>query len=151
LSCNLRASFFVAWHYKSQCPFKVGQLFLSFDPTSPEKHWPGTKWQQITGRFLRMANDTGTGGSDTTTLTLAQLPKWSATIGARPGSTDSVQGVWAVSGSASTGTASNTSSVAFASASRTCHVSNTTLSFGGGEAHSNMPAYQDVYAWRRTA
>ena len=60
--------------YKSQCPHRVGQLYLSFDATSPEKIWPGTKWEQVTGHFLRAANDTATGGSDTVTLTTENMP-----------------------------------------------------------------------------
>ncbi len=129
----------------------MGQLYLSFDATSPEKIWPGTRWAQITGHFLRGANDTATGGSDTTTLTLGQLPKWSASISARPGNADSVAGVWASGGSVAQKTSDATASGSFTSQTRTCHPSVLTFSFGGGESHSNMPKYQDVYVWRRTA
>lgn len=52
----------------------MGQLYLSFDATSPEKIWPGTKWTQVTGYFLRAANDTQAGGSDTKTLSVANMP-----------------------------------------------------------------------------
>ncbi|WP_369880357.1 phage baseplate protein [Adlercreutzia muris] len=63
----------------SQCPHRVGQLYLSFDATSPETIWPGTKWTRITGRFLRAAADTATGGSDSVALTESHLPRHSHT------------------------------------------------------------------------
>lgn len=129
----------------------MGQLYLSFDAMSPEKIWPGTKWTQITGHFLRAANDTSTGGSDTAALSLGQLPKWSATIGARPGNNDTVASAWAYSGSVTGATASATSGMCLTSQSRTCHSTLLTFSFGNGESHNNMPKYQDVYVWRRTA
>lgn len=63
----------------SQCPHRVGQLYLSFDATSPEAIWPGTRWTRITGRFLRAAADTATGGSDNVALTESHLPRHSHT------------------------------------------------------------------------
>lgn len=60
--------------YKSQCPYAVGDLYITKKAGNPKDKWPGTTWTQITGRFLRAANDVLTGGSDWMTLAIANLP-----------------------------------------------------------------------------
>lgn len=150
-SINIMALLQELRDYKSQCPHEIGDLYITKKAVNPKDKWPGTTWRQITGYFLRAANDTDTGGSDTTTLTLGQLPKWSAQIGSRPGSNDSVLGVWANSGNVTSATSPSTSGASFTSQSRSCHTTNLTFSFGNNEAHNNMPKYQDVYVWERTA
>lgn len=120
----------------------VGSVYLSFDATSPASRFGGT-WVQISGRFLRAANDTGAGGSDTHTLTTAQLashqhPMTGNNFLTQVTNTDAYS-AWKYAnfdgGSANIWIQ---------------HFANTSAS-GGGQAHNNMPAYQDVYAWRRTA
>ncbi len=44
----------------------MGTVLIRYDSTSPAKIYGGS-WTQITGRFLRAANDVQTGGSDTHT------------------------------------------------------------------------------------
>lgn len=44
--------------------YPVGSIYLSYVSTSPASLFGGS-WTQITGRFLRAANDVSTGGSDT--------------------------------------------------------------------------------------
>lgn len=44
--------------------YPIGTVLIRFDSTSPASLLGGT-WTQITGRFLRAANDVNTGGSDT--------------------------------------------------------------------------------------
>lgn len=122
--------------YKSQCPHRVGQLYLSFDATSPEKIWPGTKWTKITGYFLRAANDTSTGGSDSVTLTVAQMPKHSHN-----------QNI----SSPDTSGASMNRDYASWGASRVAQQGCATMDAGEGKPFDNRPAFQNVYAWRRTA
>ncbi|MDY4010167.1 MAG: hypothetical protein SOY60_00670, partial [Fusobacterium gastrosuis] len=60
------------------CPYKVGDIYLTTSATNPATKWTGTTWQKIEGRFLR-ATTSGqnagiNGGSDTKTLTVANLP-----------------------------------------------------------------------------
>lgn len=117
--------------------YPVGAIFQSFDPTSPEILFGG-KWEQITGRFLRAANDTQTGGSDTVTLTANQIPSHNHNNTKFPLG----YGVGSLS-------ASGGSPALFAASSSTT-TTLTTANTGGGQAHNNMPAYQDVYTWRRT-
>ena len=114
--------------------YPVGAYYISESATSPASLFGGT-WTQVTGRFLRAANDTATGGSDTHTLTTAQLPKnkvySSADVNGNAGFSDELY----------TG--------AFSQGSEYVHFNLTYI--GGGRSHNNMPAYKDVYVWRRTA
>lgn len=114
--------------------YPVGAYYISESATSPASLFGGT-WTQVTGRFLRAANDTATGGSDTHTLTTAQLPKnkvySSADVNGNAGFSDELY----------TG--------AFSQGSEYVYLNLTYI--GGGRSHNNMPAYKDVYVWRRTA
>ena len=114
--------------------YPVGAYYISESATSPASLFGGT-WTQVTGRFMRAANDTATGGSDTHTLTTAQLPKnkvySSANVNGNAGFSDALY----------TG--------AFTQGSEYAYLNLTYI--GGGQSHNNMPAYKDVYVWRRTA
>ena len=109
----------------------VGSVYLSFSSTSPASIFGGS-WTQLSGRFLRAANDTGTGGSDTHTLAESEMPSHRHTYKMSFGTPSSGDGSGPQSGTSANATAYTTYA-------------------GGGQAHNNMPAYQDVYAWRRTA
>ena len=60
--------------YKSQCPYKVGDLLVTTRAADPSKEWPGTEWEQIKDKFLRAADNLATGGADSLTLTLDNMP-----------------------------------------------------------------------------
>ena len=113
--------------------YPVGAYYISESATSPASLFGGT-WTQVTGRFLRAANDTATGGSDTHTLTTAQLPK------------NKVYSSGDVNGNAGFSDALYTG--AFTQGSEYAYLNLTYM--GGGQSHNNMPAYKDVYVWRRT-
>lgn len=114
--------------------YPVGAYYISESATSPASLFGGT-WTQVTGRFLRAANDTATGGSDTHTLTTAQLPK------------NKVYSSGDVNGNAGFSDALYTG--AFTQGSEYAYLNLTYI--GGGKSHNNMPSYKDVYVWRRTA
>jgi hypothetical protein len=114
--------------------YPVGAYYISESATSPASLFGGT-WTQVAGRFLRAANDTATGGSDTHTLTTAQLPKNKAYSSAN------------VNGNAGFSDALYTG--AFTQGSEYVYLNLTYM--GGGSSHNNMPSYKDVYVWRRTA
>ena len=114
--------------------YPVGAYYISESATSPASLFGGT-WTQVTGRFLRAANDTATGGLDTHTLTTAQLPKNKAYSSAN------------VNGNAGFSDALYTG--AFTQGSEYAYLNLTYI--GGGQSHNNMPSYKDVYVWRRTA
>lgn len=114
--------------------YPVGAYYISESATSPASLFGGT-WTQVTGRFLRAANDTATGGSDTHTLNTAQLPK------------NKVYSSGDVNGNA--GFSDELYTGAFTQGSEYAYLNLTYI--GGGQSHNNMPSYKDVYVWRRTA
>lgn len=175
--------------------YPVGVLYLSFSATSPAELFGGT-WTQITGRFLRAANDVSTGGSDThfhsnpsTGSAGAHTHWWGATTGGGGSHNHGLGSAWAkiefYGGSIyhermSTGTwtanhgdgglggdvwenwgitqATRLGGTSDSVGNHTHWVEGNTNEKGAhthtqgntGSA-SSMPAYQDVYVWRRTA
>lgn len=112
--------------------YPVGAIYISYYSTSPAALFGGT-WLAITGRFPYFNAGTSTGGSNTHTLSIAQMPAHSHRLGLKYGNDwtkDSWN--WSVSSSNMFTTDAETESV------------------GGGQPHNNMPAYQTLYAWRRT-
>lgn len=94
----------------------------------------GTTWVKIEGRFLLGQNSAhainSTGGSETVTLTINQIPSHHHTytmVSQSASFKDTAQG------SAWGNYEQNTSDV------------------GGGQPHNNMPPYKTVYIWERTA
>lgn len=120
--------------------YPVGKIWQSFDSTNPQDIFPGTQWQQITGRFLRAANDTGTGGSDTVTLTVDQMPSHTHVPYDASGTTGYLLG-------SGYGGSSANIAVTGQSFRKDLTLANT----GGSKAHNNMPSYQNVYTWKRIA
>lgn len=121
--------------------FPVGYVYISFVNTSPASMFGGT-WTQLTNVFPRFASDTTTGGSDTVTLTTSEMPShshrsmmWSENSGSYFGANStSGGGTWRLT-----------------YASGACEANYYTNRVGGGSAHNNMPYYQNMYAWKRTA
>lgn len=115
--------------------FKVGYVWISYTDTSPSGLVGGT-WTPITGRFPYFNAGTGTGGSNTHTLTVGEMPGHShATVsGGRAGNVSEGAGytvpIFNDYGS---------------------YYDGKTAATGDGKPHNNMPAYQTLYAWRRTA
>lgn len=102
-------------------------------------------WERIQGKFLWASNTAhpagNTGGSETVTLNVNQIPSHNHNFNAG----------YAVWGPAQTNTN-------FATASGNWRGSDTaggnyahTANTGGGQAHNNMPPYLSVDMWRRTA
>ena len=128
--------------------FKVGYVWVSYTSTSPASIIGGT-WAAITGRFPYFNSGTSQGGSNTHTLTVSELPAhkhWMGldkdayytansdsgyTVHKNGNESSSGYSTWAWSGS-EMGTING-------------------QWINGGGSHNNMPAYQTLYAWRRTA
>lgn len=126
--------------------YPVGAVYISYSSSAPGTLFGGT-WSSITGKFPYFNAGTGTGGSNTHTLTTAQMPShnhqlsnWGRTVNevSSPqyglvASGGGFGGRCIVSGLSGSDKYTNSGST------------------GGGESHNNMPAYQTFYAWRRTA
>ena len=114
----------------------VGAVYTSYTSTSPASIWGGS-WTELKGVFPYYNHGVGTGGSNSHTLTVAQIPSHRHTL-------------------------SNWHAVCQEPGNLTAHcisvnlddrypTDNKSLSTGGGGSHNNMPQYQTLYAWRRTA
>lgn len=70
--------------FKNFCPFKVGDIYLTTNSTNPSSVFLGTTWQKIEGRFLLGTSGSGasksTGGSNSKTITQANLPNVKLTV-----------------------------------------------------------------------
>lgn len=64
--------------FKNFCPYSIGDIYITTLSTNPATRFLGTTWQKIEGRFLLStsgSNASGqTGGSNTKTITQANLP-----------------------------------------------------------------------------
>lgn len=125
--------------------YPVGCVYLSYNSTSPASLFGGS-WTQITGRFLRMDNNVNTGGSDTHSHGAGGLM---ALINIR-----SRDKYLYEKGIAAAEWLPSYWGGAFS------YVGNTNISVKHNEAvqvvgstgsASNVPMYQNLYAWRRTA
>ena len=137
--------------------YPVGSVFIAYNNTSPASRFGGT-WTQITGRVLRAANDVNTGGSDSVTLTSAQMPSHyhnfmhisysGETLQTNPNKlTRDVQSLIHDS--------KQTAGYYMLSSANTYQKwekqSARMQTAGSSSSFSNLPAYQDLYVWRRTA
>lgn len=113
--------------------FGIGYVWISYTNTSPASLVGGT-WTPITGRFPYFNAGNSTGGANSQTLSIAQMPAHKHKLGLQYG-TDWVEDSWNWSVS---------SSGMYVSEAET-------ESVGGGQPYNNMPAYQTLYAWRRVS
>lgn len=118
----------------------VGSIYLSYDHINPGTRFGGT-WTRIQNAFLWGIDSSGTigrtGGEQTHTLTVEEMPEHRHILSVHTGSSVSDAGLRAAA------TRSYYSSVVDSSADNISKV-------GGGAAHNNMPPYVQVSIWRRT-
>lgn len=130
--------------FQTVCPFPVGFVYSSMNSTSPASTFGGS-WTEIKGRFPYFNAGTGTGGSNEVTLTVAQLPPHSHKLQEGP------QGYYAGWNAG----AGKDDKLLYSATPNGRHIfefyNKYTTDTGSGESYSNMPAYQTLYAWYRTA
>lgn len=130
--------------------YPVGALYISYSSTSPATLFGGT-WVAITGRFLYANADTGTGGSNTQTLSVDNLPHIHGYLGIR-GVDDSFMSTSCIGDGVFRRDNYSDHCYIFERAGGFYEgYGGFSMDFGSGKAHNNMPAYQSVYCWRRTA
>lgn len=128
--------------------YPVGAIYLGFSSTSPASLFGGT-WTPITGRFLYCNAGTGTGGNNSHNhiYGIGGRDFWSLTSALQiyNGSSNS----WiTINTKANNETTAVNSAAAGTSKSLIQSWYHTTTNTTSA---SNMPSYQTVYAWRRTA
>ena len=120
--------------------YPVGSYYETSDTSfNPNTAWGGTWVEDSKGRVLVGQDTTGTfatidatGGSETVTLTVDQIPSHSHVLPYRVG-TVSNGGSW------------------FTDPGVTDGYSGATQATGGGQAHNNLQPYKVVKIWHRTA
>lgn len=139
---------------KNKCPYEVGDLLLTGNATNPTTRYPGTTWEQITGRFIIGADGTyevdTTGGSGSKVIEIQNLPDHYHNI-ATSNTTSSDGGFfpqWHLKVTPGTGGTTNENSSGKFSAAQTGGISY-------GLKYSTpldiMPPYIAKYIWIRTA
>lgn len=120
----------------------IGSIYQSEDSTDPSTLFGGT-WERIEGKFIIGASDTypvgSTGGEETHTLTLAEMPNHThyLRVGNKSGT-------------------NKTRYIPYDDASNVSYwvekvKATETDSAGGGKPHNNIPPYYSTYIWRRVA
>lgn len=122
--------------FETVCPFPVGAIYQSTNPTSPASIYGGG-WTPLTdGRFLRPQGSwNNLGGENEHTLTIAEIPRhqhMSTEIG-RSGNFASGAGYTAPVINNYGGAGTYTSFT------------------GNSQSHNNIPAYRTCYCWYRTS
>lgn len=139
---------------KNKCPYEVGDLLITGNATNPTTRYPGTTWEQITGRFIIGADGTHevdtTGGSGSKVIEIQNLPDHYHNI-ATSNTTSSNGGFfpqWHLKVTPGTGGTTNENSSGKFSATQTGGISY-------GLKYSTpldiMPPYIAKYIWIRTA
>ena len=130
------------WTNSALSSYPVGAVYISYSSTSPASLFGGS-WVALTGVFPYFNAGTGRGGSNSHTLSVNEMPNhrhlnadWS-NCGDEAWNYGLTYGGNGFNGRPLVGT------------SHVKSVYATTYS-GSSAAHNNMPAYQTLYAWRRT-
>jgi hypothetical protein len=125
------------------CPYAVGDIFITTNTTLPSNRWSGTTWKKIEDKMLIGASSTypvnTTGGEAKHTLTINEMP--SHTHGT---SISRVNSTW---GMLKNDSAGNTVSVRGEAIAKSSSLS--TDATGGAQPHNNLPPYIAVYMWIR--
>ena len=166
--------------FKNFCPYQIGDIYLTTNSTNPSSVFLGTTWQKIEGRFLLGTSGSGaskqTGGSNSKTITQANLPNVKLTVNSFSLSrgTQNITGyidkvrvklnnefgaggafrgkLSTISSDASAGSASTTRFDLDASKTwtgSTNPVSPQTNSLGSGQALDITPSYYSCHMWLR--
>lgn len=121
--------------------YPVGAVYISYVNTSPASLFGGT-WSQMTG-VLRMAKDVSTGGSDTHTHGLSS--------GYARVSNSGSYAVYKFKEQSGVNWTANYGVLGTNNVNKSFTMSGSADLAGNTGSASTLPAYQDLYAWRRTA
>lgn len=116
--------------------YPVGSIYMSVSATSPATLFGG-KWEQLKDRFLLGCGthtNGSTGGEETHTLTVSEMPSHSHKAGWQGNDLKSAPN-------------NGNDWVILTDKGDSVYTDST----GGNAAHNNMPPYLAVYIWKRTA
>lgn len=129
--------------------YPVGSVYISYTSISPSTRFGGT-WVAITGRFPYFNAGIGTGGKNTHTLTVDEMPSHAHSLKGHTWNWAAQQGSGLKLGVGNVGDVYVGEPFSHNSLASIQGVYNESNAYGGGASHNNMPAYQTLYAWRRT-
>ena len=142
--------------------YPIGSIYMSTSSTSPSTLFPGTTWVAWgQGRVPVGVASSGTfsgsetiGGSETVTLTQAQIPDYN--IGDLPVPVPGGHGNWSNGGVIASSLGNASSTKAGVGANGLAITSGTQWGWtfktnGGNGSHSNLQPYITCYMWKRTA
>lgn len=120
--------------------YPVGAVYMSFSPTSPASLFGGS-WLELRDVFPYFNGNTSVGGSNSHTMTIAEMPKHNhkLSILGSGGNSGGVDWSYGINNASYTGTAGDNISGGYIQTT------------GAGASFVTHPKYQTVYAWRRTA
>lgn len=130
-----------SWSNLLDIIYPVGAIYLSYSAITPANLFGGS-WSSITTGVLRAKAANGTGGSDTITLTVENLP-WISFLSGYTGTTSNstpIQKGWKTNSTVGKLEVAKGSNYGVQE-----WYSDTATSF------SSLPQYQNIYAYRRTA
>lgn len=131
------------------CPYEVGDVLTTRNATDPSIRWPGTSWTAVESFVLgaSASHPAGsTGGEETHTLTVTEMPKHTHGIIKAFGDNTfdaSNYPTWAIKLLAN--------AIQNTSANPDTGADGATAYVGGSQPHNNMPPYKAYYIWERTA
>lgn len=133
----------------ADCPYDVGDGFFTRNATTPEKRWPGTKWQQIKDMFILAAGDTykldATGGEAAHKLTVAEHAKHNHVGLQLSGyALQNISGNNVEYGACAVAAVTDFNKYGYGEGYQTAFS-------GNNQPHNNMPPYIVRYYWERTA
>lgn len=150
--------------------YPIGALYISFEPASPANLFGGT-WIQMTTGVLRASNNTVTAGSDDMIVPYHNHSASSGTQSVNHSHTvNNELLVWEESGGTKSyvswtpnltfgwssnrmlGPSTDKYRAITTSIESTKHTHSVTVNYAGSSVtEANLPRYQNVYVWRRTA
>lgn len=147
-------------HSAALAAYPVGSIYMSMRPTDPGTLFGG-KWKRLGGKFLLAADDRhaagSTGGAETVALAEDELPALSGSIVSGAGNNlpdQSGYGAFRAAGGIFAVDAGQARKYGQPADKQTWSATDNgygtvRISFGGNQAHNNMPPYIAVYMWVR--
>lgn len=127
------------------CPYDVGDIYMTKSERKPWDRWPGTTWYQIQGVFMLAAQNEGKyindtwGGEEYHTLTINEMPSHSH----RPINLQNKDN------GVKLGYYGGSDCFALSKRAAGYDYNLLTESVGGDQPHNNMPPYNTCYIYQR--
>lgn len=121
--------------------YPIDSIYMSFNNTSPAEFIGGT-WEKLENKVIRAGNDVLSGGEDTHTLNANEMPVHAHQLPFFPNYIEGVSyGLDAIGGAYP--------GYVLIGGKRDNLYKSWSDNAGQTKSHNNLPAYQNIYIWRR--